>query len=99
MSNQKRTVNIATIISPNWDANYYSKNGPKDGKSPCLICGKGVNQSNAHWVNVDCTTNEVVEGILTDHFEYGLEPIGADCFRRNKTLLQGMEVVEVEVTK
>lgn len=99
MNKQERRINVATIIAPNWDANYYSKNGPKDGNSPCLICGKSVNKSKVHWVNVDCTTNEIVEGCPTNHFEYGLEPIGADCFKKHKEILQGMEIALMEVTK
>jgi len=90
MTNGKR-IDIRSMRSANYDANYYGSRGPK-GNAPCLLCGRGVNHEKAYWVNVDCTTGEIVEGNPTDHFEYGYEPIGRDCWKSHKSILQGLNI-------
>jgi len=85
-------LDISHIFSPNWDKNNF-KSIKKDNMYPCFICGKSVDTSKAHWVNKDCRTSEIVIGNPTDHYEYGLEPIGPDCWRKNKNILSPFEVI------
>jgi len=72
-----RTIPLGTIES--------SSMVPEGSMTPCVLCGRHVDENKAKWVRMHCGV-EIVhnddQGLIEEHADGGLWPVGPHCSKR-----------------
>lgn len=91
-------LTVSTIENPNAADVQRGRLGPKGHESACLVCGRGIKDATtAKWVHLHgggafiVTEAEAAEMNAGPHgrsADMGAHPIGADCYRKHRTVLE-----------